>query len=313
MESDSPQDARAQEDRDFEDLIGLIGGRQRIYLVSDPCHGGQVEEEDAGILQEFIHDLFPGSLSCPPCRVERTNHLCSKAHTVRTNHIPLTTRDRDPDPEQRPCPGVQDTERQNGTAQRTATRRANIYSLKRTIDSPVIIFIFRQTFVSSNSHNSSLKEILKDVRARTKHAAISRPALIGLIRTKQESAETSQCAQILDTLLRSVFHKHPPDTVWVDCFIPKTEATILSIKRNACKVINSSQTADNTRDRGNPLLRPFQCLFWPERKGARGQVDSSPTSRKRGDHGSTEENIPLKNSSLPAGPPTDTKSEGGDR
>ena len=40
--------------------------------------------------------------------------------------------------------------------------------------------------------------------------------------------------------------------------------------------------SDNTRDRGNPLFWPFQCLFWPQRRGLRGQANNSPTNRKQG-------------------------------
>lgn len=46
---------------------------------------------------------------------------------------------------------------------------------------------------------------------------------------------------------------------------------------NACYCLS-----DNTTDRGNPLFWPFQCLFWPQRRGARGQANNSSTSRQRG-------------------------------
>ncbi|XP_044057028.1 uncharacterized protein LOC122878366 isoform X2 [Siniperca chuatsi] len=322
-DSASQEDTLPEEEREFQKIIALIGGKERIYVVSDACDSKEVHGDDAGILQEFVRDMFPGSLansigqthSSPLSShgdTESANHTCCKAETVKSNEMPLTARSKD----LRDCPVGEDREKEkrptrSGNVQRTATRRANIYSPKRTIDSPIIILIFRQTFLNKNSNELCLKEILRDVKARTKRARIARPALIGLIRTRQESAETHQCAQLLERLIRSVFHKHSPETIWVGCFIPNTEEKMLGIKKNACKVIYSSQTADNTRDRGNPLFWPFQCLFWPQRRGARGQASNSSTSRQRGDTGSVEESIPLKTNALSAGPPVEGESAGG--
>lgn len=252
-DSASSEDTLPEEEREFQKIIGLIGGKERIYLVSDACKSKDVVEDDAGILQEFIRDMFHISSgqrhSLPSSSHDDTasgNHACAKTETVKSNEIPLTVRPEDLD--LRACPVGEETEKEkqparNGNAQKTATRRANIYSQKRAIDSPVIMFIFRQSFISKNSNDACLKEILKDVKARTKRSKIARPALIGLIRTRLESAETHQCVQLLELLIHSVFHKHSPETIWVGCFIPNSDANMLSIKANACKVIYSSQTA----------------------------------------------------------------------
>lgn len=243
----SVDDTLPDEEREFQKAVALIGGKERIYLVSDPCSSKKEDGDDAGILQEFIREMFPGSLAdsnvqphASPSSIHSdtasANHVSCK--TVESNEIPLTARPKDLDVTA--CP---EGPTRNDNPQRTATRRANVYSPKRAIDSPVIIFIFRQTFLSEKSNRLCLKEILKDVKARTKRSKIARPALIGLIHTRQESAETHQCAQLLESLIRSVFHKHSPESVWVGCFIPKTEAKMLSIKTNACNVIRSSQTA----------------------------------------------------------------------
>ena len=246
-ESASEEDTLPEEEREFQKILALIGGRERIFLVSDPCQSKEADGEDAaaaGLLQEFISEMFPdclprnGLLLSPPSTVS-ADHT---TETVKSDDIPLTARPGDLGLEA--CPEGEDKRpTRNGTIQKTATRRANIYSLKRTIDYPLIIFIFRQTFISNNSNQLCLREILKDVKARTKRARIAQPALIGLIRARQECAETRQCAQILEHQMRSVFHKHSPETMWVGCFIPKAEAQMLTIKRNARKVINSSQTA----------------------------------------------------------------------
>ncbi|KAK2835425.1 hypothetical protein Q5P01_015909 [Channa striata] len=299
-ESASLEDPVPEEEREFQRVINVIGGRERICLVSDASQRKDVDVDDAGILQEFIRDMFhisariDSSASCSHREATGADYVSSTNDAAKCHEIPLKARPQDPDG--KTCPGR--TDGQNGRAHRTATRRTNIHSHKRAIDSPAIIFIFRQTFLSKASNEVNLKEILKDVKARTKCARVTRPALIGLVRTRQENAASHRCVELLESLMRSVFRKHPPGTIWVGCFIPKTEAKMLSIKKNACSVIYSSQTADNTGDRGNLLFWPFQCLFWPQGRGARGQANNSSTNREKGDTGSVEEGIPLKTNSL---------------
>ncbi|XP_032381328.1 uncharacterized protein LOC116695298 isoform X2 [Etheostoma spectabile] len=301
------EDTLPEEERDFQKSIALIGGKERIYLVSDACKSKEVDVDDAGILQEFIRDMFHNSSpvdsngQTSPISshnvTARSSPVCCKTETVKSNEMPPIARSDDLD--LKACPVEEDWEKERPTCKRTATRRAN--SVKRTIDSPIIIFIFRQTFLSKTSNELCLKETLKDVKARTKRSRSARPALIGLIHTRQESAETHQCAQLLERLIGSVFHKQSPETIWVGCFIPKTEAKMLSIKKNACKVIHASQTADNTRDRGDLICWPFQCLFWAQR---RSQANNSSLGRQRDDT-SKEEGIPLKTNSLSAVPHVD--------
>lgn len=243
-------DTLTEEEREFQEIIAQIGGKERIYLVSDASTSKEVDVDNAEIMQEFIRDMFQDSnlahlnglpRSCPS---SKDGNAASEKHvsceTDRGKDLPLRPTDvklvgEDGEKKRRPT--------HNGIARRTTSTRANIYSLKRTIDSTIIVFIFRQTFISQGLNEVCVKEILKDIKARTKHARIARPALIGLIRTTQKSAQTSQCAQLLDTLVRSVFHKHSRETIWVGSFIPKNEGEMLNIKKNACRVIYASQTA----------------------------------------------------------------------
>lgn len=244
--ADSQEDTQPEEEREFQKIIALIGGKDRIYLVSDHWKDKEVDGDDAGILQEFIREMFPGRhanlLSTPT-----SGHHDDGIQT--SCDLPPTANPEDLDLRaglQRDSTENEERGARNGSAQTRVSRRASVYSSKRTIDFPVIIFIFRETFLRQNTNQVCLKEILKDVKARTKRAKIARPALIGLISTREESAETHQCTQLLERLLRSVFHRHSPATVWVGCFIPKTEAKMLGIKKNACKVICSSQAAGGT-------------------------------------------------------------------
>lgn len=242
--AESVEDTVHEEEADFQKTLALIGGKERIYLVSDPrC---SKDENGAGILQEFIRDIFPGGSSNitlqPRFSPPRGHGDAAGANRPSGNDISLTARPKNTD-ESSPASEGMDGEKPstcNGSVQRNVLRRASAHSSKRTIDSPVIIFLFRETYLSKSSNHVCLKEILKDVKARTRRA---RPALIGLISTEEESAETQRYAQLLERLLRCVFHKHSPQTVWVGRYIPNTEANMLSIKRNACKVIRSSQTA----------------------------------------------------------------------
>lgn len=253
-DEESLKDTLPDEEREFQKAIAKIGGSERIYLVSDVCRSKDLDGDDAKILQEFVRDMFhDGSLvanghggpqSSPTSDhggKASTNHVSSEAETGKGNENYLTARPKDlelgEDREKKRRPAG------SSNAQRTATRRANSHSLKRAIDSPVIIFIFRQTFIGRAPNEVCLKEILKDVKARTKRATIARPALIGLIHTTDESAETRRCAQLLERLIRSVFHNHASEAIWVGCFIPKTDTLMLSIKKNVCRVIHSSQAA----------------------------------------------------------------------
>ncbi|XP_029939180.1 uncharacterized protein LOC115381735 [Salarias fasciatus] len=304
--ADCLEDALPAEDVEFQKVIAQIGGKEKVYLVSDACEGKDEDGDDSTILQEFLRDMFHDS-SFGDCLQTRVSPPSSGGNTAQSrsesvsNDISLSEKTGDLAVRgSGPAAGGGEEKRTtpNGNPQRTATRRFNVYSQKRAINCPVIVFIFRQTFLTQGPNEVCLKEILKDVRARTKRATTARPALIGLIRTKLESAETHECAQLLESLMRSVFHKHPPETIWVGCFIPMADATVLSIKKNACKVICSSQAADDTRDRTNAFLWPFQCWFKSQRRGAGDQANNS--SSNKGD--SIEEGIPLKTSALTAEP-----------
>uniref|UniRef100_A0A669DYQ1 Uncharacterized protein n=1 Tax=Oreochromis niloticus TaxID=8128 RepID=A0A669DYQ1_ORENI len=263
-DEESLKDTLPDEEREFQNTIAKIGGRERIYLVSDVCRSKDLDGDDA--------EIFPAS-----------------DHGGKA---------KDREKKRRPAG--------SSNAQRTATRRANIHSLKRAIDSPVIIFIFRQTFIGRVPNEVCLKEILKDVKARTKCVTIARPALIGLIRTTDENAETRRCAQLLERLIRSVFHKHASEAIWVGCFIPKTDTRMLSIKKNVCRVIHSSQAAglqsNFSREmpelHHSPAVSYFHCKF--------------TSCLFSGDAESAEEGIPLKTRALSTGPTLNGEPSGGD-
>ncbi|XP_061681006.1 uncharacterized protein LOC133503410 isoform X2 [Syngnathoides biaculeatus] len=249
-----PSTTAMSEESDFEKTLASIGGKERIYLVSDAAESKDASQSDADVLREFIGDLFGDRRPFSSLAAGGQSHVCAKG-----DHKALPGKSDDLEPGARPS-----------GAQRTVSRQ----------------------------------EVLKDVQARTKRASGALPALIGLVRiTAGESDPDSRWyEQRLETLFHKVFPQHPADTIWVGSFVPGTPSSVLDIKRNACRVIACAQTADITRDNGNPLWWPFQCLFRPNRRGAREAANSPPTSKQRGDSGTVEESIPLKNNSMSAGP-----------
>ncbi|XP_020780287.2 uncharacterized protein LOC110160025 [Boleophthalmus pectinirostris] len=297
------EDTVPEEEKEFQKILAEIGGREKIHLVSDV--GKSKEDDDAGILQEFLRGVF-GQTSFPnghPHSALSSNHCDiedekpTSCKTGPATELPLTVR---PKAMTNPSEEI-GREKRNGS-QKTVWRR-DIYNTKRIIDCPVIIFIFRNTFLNCHSNLVCLKEILRDVKARTKHAKNAQPALIGLIRSSLESAENKQCAVVLENMMRSVFHRHVPDSIWIGSFIPKKEEEILEIKKNFCKVIYSSRTADYTGHRGNPLLWPLQCLLESNRGTQRVRAKSNSTDNwQTGNSKDLEESIPLKTLNQPTGP-----------
>lgn len=85
-------------------------------------------------------------------------------------------------------------------------------------------------------------EILNDVKGRVKKNHGARQALLGLIRADTESSETHESVTLLEDTMRSVFIKHPHDSIWTGLYIPNAADGLENIKKNICKAVNVSQS-----------------------------------------------------------------------
>uniref|UniRef100_A0A8C6UQD5 Uncharacterized protein n=1 Tax=Neogobius melanostomus TaxID=47308 RepID=A0A8C6UQD5_9GOBI len=237
-------DALAEEEKEFQKVLAQIGGREKIHLVSDV--GKSKEDDDAGILQDFLRDVF-GQTSFPN---GQPDSALPDTHSPSQMEMPLTVRPK-----------------------AVANPRNLLY----------------------------LKEILRDVKARTKRAKVAQPALIGLIRTTLESAETEQCALVLENMMRSVFHRQAAyQFVCTHYYLTKTSLHLqqrvssktlqtkaafikwgLLINWQRGKHVLIVSFKDNTRHRRNSILWPFQCLFGTNGRTPRNQANSSSSGHRQ--------------------------------
>lgn len=238
------EDTLTEDEVDFQKTLAQIGGRERVYLVSEPL--GENDEQDesgAEIVRDFIRDMFPGSLAEGSLQAR---FLSAAAAAPRISSSSSDAAGAKQPNGLKDSRGAEENEELsttcNGSAQRSTARRGSAHCSQRAIDSPVIVFLFRETYLSKIPNHVCLKEILKDVKARTRRASIAPPALIGLISAGEESADTRLHVQVLELQLRAVFHRHSAGTIWVGTYIQSAEASVLNIKRNACRVIRASQT-----------------------------------------------------------------------
>ncbi|XP_041120392.1 uncharacterized protein LOC121323405 isoform X2 [Polyodon spathula] len=260
-------------EEEFQQALKDIGGRERIFLVSDVLEKGDGSER--GSMEEFVNEMFPSGLktttgtSDDETCVEIKNGSISAGgggdgtpsvigNVNASNCVGI--------PGEEIQPGVKDEADQCSTdnarcsaatpatglvkcsqQQRAVeTRRAYGKACKgtqRAIHSPLIVFVFRHEFLLHPRNRVCLKEILKDVRSRSRTAGVQ-PALLGLVHSTSESRDSWQSVRLLEQLLKTVFKGHPDEATWVGHFIPKKRECILEIKKNACKAIRASLCAE---------------------------------------------------------------------
>ncbi|KAI7791419.1 hypothetical protein IRJ41_018869, partial [Triplophysa rosa] len=288
----------ASESDDFQQILKQIGGKSNICLISSVCEA----DGDAGLLQDFIADMFDENL-----HEETTDCIGSgngeiKIHTTlsREEADPISPDQSQPEPSNHssiPARRCTKSDKVEALKSKTVTSSRNVSGKQRSIKCSVIIFIFGHDYVCNKANNVCLREILKDVRARVKRNAHC-PALLGLILTDCNRPQSPESVDLLDRLLRSVFINRPQEAIWTGRYVTKDPEVLQEIKRNACKAVKSSLSGDSSPVSKESLFWAMTCLPGIFKKSNRGQADI-PSSRQQANPQTTEEGIPLQMRAMP--------------
>lgn len=326
--SDSEIVGESQQDDDpteeeFQQVLKDIGGREMIFLVSDVLEKGDGSE--TGSLEEFVNEMFPSGLNTTTGTSDDETCVAIKNGSISAGGggdgsvignvnasncagIPGEEIQPGEKDEADPCSSddasssaakpatglVKCSQQQGGVETRRAYGKA-CKGTQRAIDCPLIVFVFRHEFLLHPRNRVCLKEILKDVKGRSRAAGVQ-PALLGLVHSRRESGDSWQSVRLLEQLLQRVFKGHPGEAMWAGHFIPKKPGCTLEIKRNACKAIRASlctETGDS-RDRGGTMSWVRKCFPWQARENRRRQPNCSSSTSRQGVQQSREEAVPLR-------------------
>ncbi|TRY84096.1 hypothetical protein DNTS_032945, partial [Danionella cerebrum] len=199
-------------EQQYQVPLEKIGGKSNVHLVS----AAHEPDGDAGLLQDFIADLFGyGERETVPNCSSKTNGEVK----IQTNASSASKADP--------------------FANKTVRSSRRVGGSRRAMTCSLIIFIFRRDYVINNWQ--CLREILKDVRARARRNEL-RPALLGLVHT--ETDPDSDPVMTLDRSLRSVFVKYPQQAIWTGTYITKSQKVVQEIRLNVCRILKNTISAE---------------------------------------------------------------------
>ncbi|XP_061099129.1 uncharacterized protein LOC133129211 isoform X2 [Conger conger] len=278
----------------FRKTVAEMGGKERIHLVSSVCVPKPEDISQVNVFEELVKELFNDTL--PLCR---SRDITIKEKPTEYNKGNEKSEKNAAGDTKSCCDNSENSVQVQGGKNKTVPGQ-NVHHIETnarlkhgqvTIDSQMIVFIFTGEFVNCRGNHECLKEILKDVRARTKLSSI-RPALIGLVRRTVENEESERSVLLLEALMRSVFKKHPAELIWAGQFVPNKANVTLTIKKNACRTLLTSlhpQCIENSHS----LSWTQKCFPWTPRKRMNQEKISSAYR-----HQGSVEGLPLKTSCM---------------
>ncbi|XP_052447172.1 uncharacterized protein LOC127988453 [Carassius gibelio] len=269
--------AESERDNSFQQILHQIGGKSSIHLIS----AVRGPDGDTNVLQDFIADMFNNGereeTSNSNGEIKIQTNVCSHNQSHTEQNSSDLCKSEKPDP----------------LENRTVSSSRFSGGKHRAIQCAVIIFIFKHDYVCHKENRVSLREILKDVRARIKRNAL-RPALLGLVHTDSDQSLSRDSVEFLDRSLRAVFINHPPQAIWTGRYVTKSPDVLQEIKLNTCRAVKSSISTDSTIGGKSSLFWPLKCFPGLFRKTHRGQADLNTNSWQQANTNVTEEGIPLQ-------------------
>ncbi|XP_078058173.1 uncharacterized protein C2orf72 homolog isoform X2 [Mustelus asterias] len=201
-------------DREFQQLVKAIGGRENIFLIGEVC-------ESRDLMFQFVNDLFP----CP-------GKVHSKLSDTGSGQQVMEPQCKDSEPhserefESLLEPPGKVTHTVNGTKE------------QRRIKARLILFLFHQDFICNKQNDLVIRELLKDVRHRSSSWK-DLPALIGVVHADTVTGELGVAVRLIEYYLRAVFHRHPGECVQALPFIANQPDSMTQLKKTICVVLRA--------------------------------------------------------------------------
>ncbi|XP_067898469.1 uncharacterized protein C2orf72 homolog [Heterodontus francisci] len=229
-------------EREFQQLVKAIGGRESIFLIGEVC-------ESRDLMFQFVNNLFP-----------RTGKLCSKLSDTGSSQQTMEPQCKDSEPvNEREFESLLDSSTK-------VTHMVNGSKEQRQIKARLILFLFHQDFICNKQNDLVIRELLKDVRHRSSSWE-DLPALIGVVHADTVTGELSVAVRLIEYYLRTVFHRHPGECVQALPFIASQPDSMTQLKKTTCVVLRAvSSVTTDVRKRRVTCFPGFPCFFGNTRR-----------------------------------------------
>ncbi|KAE8620541.1 hypothetical protein XENTR_v10010316 [Xenopus tropicalis] len=228
----------------FQEKLSHLGGKENVLLVGEAGYDKDKNGPYHGILQELSFALF---------------------------HLP-----------ERGLPQKNDHENWNLEGMKAGSSSSRAPS--RMLQYPVVLVVFRATFILDSANTNLIREVLKDVRVRIKGSG---SALVGIVYSQEElGTEAKSVSQMkFGLLIERIFQGY----LWGICSYTRARPeTILQVKRTIKETLQgkiAGQYKENNSADASEIERSFKalvcCLGGKERFLLVGNICSSAQPSQR--------------------------------